>query len=57
MNVINSGSHFLIYANGVTTYQQLPTGTYEVSFDKMSGFYLAQRHDLACSDEKIYGNH
>lgn len=57
MNVVNSGSRFLVYANDVKTYKNLPTGTYNVNFDKMAGFYLTSRNDLTCVEEKIYGNH
>ena len=40
MNVVNSGSRFLVYANDVKTYKNLPTGTYNVNFDKKQGWLI-----------------
>lgn len=57
MNVVNYGSQFQIYGEEVKTYQQLPVGSYEVNFNKMTGFYLNSRPDLITNEEKIYGNH
>ena len=57
MNVVNSGSKFQIYGEDVKTYKSLPNGSYEVAFNKFTGFYLSSRPDLITNEDKIYGNH
>ena len=57
MNVVNSGSRYQIYGEDVKTYKNLPIGSYEVNFNKMTGFFLSSRSDLIVNEEKIYGNH
>lgn len=57
MNVVNAGSRFQIYGEDVKTYKRLPTMSFEVSFNKMTGFFLVSRPDLSINEEKIYGNH
>ena len=56
MNVVNSGDRFQIYGEGLKTYKKLPLGTYEVIFNKMTGFYLTTHNDLNIQEEKIYGS-
>lgn len=55
MNVVHSGDTFQIYGDALKTYTALPAGTYEVSFNKFSGFFLTSHNDLAISESKIYG--
>lgn len=57
MNVVNAGRRFQIYGEDLKTYKQLPIGSYDVNFDKFTGFFLTTRPDLAANEEKIYGNH
>lgn len=57
MNVVNAGSKFQIFGEDLKTYHNLPIGSYEVCFNKMSGFYLVAHSDLQINEEKIYGNH
>lgn len=55
MNVVHSGNTFQIYGDALKTYTQLPLGTYEVCFQKMTGFFLTSREDLIVNEDKIYG--
>lgn len=57
MNVVNSGSRFQIYGEDVKTYRTLPVGSYEIEFNKFTGFYLSSRPDLITNEDKIYGDH
>lgn len=57
MNIVVSGSRVQIYGEEVKTYKQLPVGSYDVCFHKMSGFWLSPRQNLEAKEEKIYGNH
>lgn len=56
MNIIQAGSRFQIYGEDVKTYKEIPSGSYDVNFSKMSGFSLSQRADLEVK-EKVYGHH
>lgn len=56
MNIVQSGTMFMIYDDSVKTYSELPTGAYEVCFSKMTGFFLKVRNDFKVT-EKVYGNH
>ena len=55
MNVVHSGDTFQIYSDALKTYTALPAGTYEVSFNKFSGFFLTSHNDMVISESKIYG--
>lgn len=55
MNVVHSGNTFQIYGNSLRTYERLPAGTYEVGFNKFSGFFLTSHNDLTVNEEKVYG--
>jgi len=57
MNVVNSGIRYQIYGEDVKTFKRLPIMSYEVNFNKMTGFYLTSRPDLIANEDKIYGNH
>lgn len=56
MNVVHSGETYQIYGDSLSTYKELPVGTYDVNFHKMMGFYLTSRSDLEVKEEKIYGS-
>ena len=56
MNIVQSGTMFMIYDDSVKTYDKLPVGAYEVGCSKMTGFFLKTRHDFKVT-EKVYGNH
>ena len=55
MNVVSTGSIIHIYGDDVHTYKKLPVGFYDVCFDKMRGFYLTTRGELANREKKVYG--
>lgn len=55
MNVVHSGGTFQIYGDSLKTYDKLPVGTYEVGFNKFSGFFLTAHSDLEVNEEKVYG--
>lgn len=57
MNVVNAGNRYQIYGEDVKTFKRLPIASYEVNFNKMTGFYLTSRPDLIANEDKIYGNH
>lgn len=57
MNVVNFGSNYQIYGEDVQTYKRLPTMSYEVCFNKNTGFFLSSRPDLLINEEKVYGSH
>lgn len=57
MNVVNAGNRYQIYGEDVKTFKLLPTASYEVNFNKMTGFYLTSRPDLIANEDKIYGSH
>ena len=56
MNVISAGGRFQIYGEEITSYDQLPVGTYEICFNKMTGFFLTSHSDLLVKEDKVYGN-
>ena len=56
MNIVQSGTMFMIYDDSVKTYDKLPVGAYEVGCGKMTGFFLKTRNDFKVT-EKVYGNH
>lgn len=56
MNVVHSGNSYQIYGDAITTYGQLPCGTYDVIFSKFKGFYLVKHSDLEVKESKVYGN-
>ncbi len=55
MNIVKSGNQFQIYGSEISTYSLLPKGTYDVCFNKMTGFFLKVHDDLEVH-EKVYGN-
>ena len=57
MNIVIAGARVQVYGEDVKTYKSLPVASYDVQFNKMSGFYLTYRNDLVAKEDKIYGNH
>ena len=56
MNIVNAGTRYQIYGEELHTFTKLPVGSYEVDFNKMTGFFLTSRADLLAKEEKIYGS-
>ncbi|MBR2776675.1 MAG: AAA family ATPase, partial [Prevotella sp.] len=56
MNIVHSGSRYMVYGEDIRTYHDLPVGSYDVDFSKMTGFFLSDRSDLVASEEKVYGS-
>lgn len=56
MNIVNAGTRYQIYGEELRTFSKLPVGSYEVAFNKMTGFFLTSRADLLAKEEKIYGS-
>lgn len=54
MNIVNSGSKYMVYGEDVKTFKTLPANTYTVNFDQMAGYSLSIHNDLSVN-EKIYG--
>jgi len=54
MNIVNSGSKYMVYGEDVRTFKTLPADTYTVNFDQMAGYSLSIHNDLSVN-EKIYG--
>lgn len=54
MNIVNSGSKYMVYGEDVKTFKTLPVDTYTVNFDPMAGYSLSIHNDLSVN-EKIYG--
>ena len=54
MNIVNSGSKYMVYGEDVKTFKTLPADTYTVDFDQMAGYSLSIHNDLSVN-EKIYG--
>ena len=54
MNIVNSGSKYMIYGEDVKTFKTLPADTYTVNFNQMAGYSLSLHNDLSVN-EKIYG--
>lgn len=57
MNIVQSGSRLQVYGEDVQTFKEIPVGSYDVCFNKMTGFYLSTRNNLEANEDKIYGNH
>jgi hypothetical protein len=56
MRIVNTGNNFKIYDNSLQTFDNLPTQSYIVRYDKMSGFFLETYPNIEIT-EKIYGVH
>lgn len=56
MKVIRTGNKYQICSDSVQTYDQLPTATYTVEYDRDEGCYLTRIPDITVR-EKSYGVH
>lgn len=54
MKIVESSGRLHLYGDDMKAYDQIPAGTYDICFSKMTGFYLVRRPDMAV-DEKVYG--
>lgn len=54
MKIVESSGLLHLYGDDMQAYDQIPAGTYDICFAKMTGFYLARRPDMSVS-EKVYG--
>lgn len=53
MNIIVAGSRVQIYGEDVQTYKRLPIASYEVNFNKMTGFFLNKHFDLEAMKKRF----
>ena len=51
MNIVQSGSRLQVYGEDVQTFKEIPVGSYDVCFNKMTGFYLSTRYDLEANED------
>lgn len=56
MNVVKSGSEYIIYGDELATFDGLPAASYTVEFHKMKVFYLQNFPNIEIN-EKVYGVH
>ena len=56
MKIVNLGSTLRIFPDELTVEDKIPTGTYDVDFNPMSGYSLTKRSDFETT-EKVYGEH
>lgn len=56
MNIVSTGTRYMIYGEDLKTYKELPPYTYTVSFNKMTGFSLIKSEDMEIK-EKVYGSY
>lgn len=56
MKIVHTAGTYRIFESNLETYDQLPTGFYQVMFSKGSGFFLSNFHPLSVA-HKVYGNH
>lgn len=56
MNIVHSNGQYQIYGENIDTYKELPVGSYDVNFNKMTGFCLSKHPSLKVSEDKVYGN-
>lgn len=57
MRIIQDGTTFDIFDDGITTYDSLPAQNYVVRFDQRKGYYLEKYADITIREKKIYGVH
>ena len=55
MKIVQSEGSFIVYRDGLQTYDALPTGTYKVDYDQDRGYFLTQQENPV-NTERIYGN-
>ena len=56
MKIVNLGSTLRIFPDDLKVEDKIPTGTYDVDFNPMSGYSLTKRSDFETT-EKVYGEH
>lgn len=56
MKIVNLGSTLRIFPDDLKVEDKIPTGTYDVDFNPMSGYSLTKRSDFETA-EKVYGEH
>lgn len=54
MKIVESAGRLHLYGDDMKAYDQIPAGTYDICFSKMTGFYLVRRPDMIV-EEKVYG--
>ena len=47
MKIVESSGRLHLYGDDMKAYDQIPAGTYDICFSKMTGFYLVRRPDMA----------
>ena len=55
--IVASAGTFRLYDDSVQTFDNLPLGTYTISFSQLSGYSLHRAEPLATGQETVYGNH
>lgn len=56
MKIVNLGSTLRIFPDDLKVEDKIPTGTYDVDFNPMSGYSLTKHSDFETT-EKVYGEH
>lgn len=56
MNIVISSGRLQVYGDDVRTYKRIPIGSYNVEFNKMTGFFMTIRPSIEVREEKIYGD-
>lgn len=59
MQIMDDGTHLLIYSNGIKAYEKLPINSnYSVEYEPAPGvgFYLSQKKKFEKPAFKLYGN-
>lgn len=57
MKIVKSGNRYQLFGNDLETFDKLPSKTFNVSFDPMSGYSLVETDSLTVREPKIYGTH
>lgn len=57
MKAIKTGTSVKIYDDSIKIFNQLPSRSYIVRFEKMTGFYLDEYTDIQAGEIRIYGDH
>lgn len=56
MNIVNAGDSYMVYGEDVKTFKVLPSHTYTINFNKMTGYSLIKSEDMEIT-EKVYGSY
>ena len=57
MKIIENGTTYSVYGDGLVVLDNLPPAVYKVCFAQFQGFFLEKQSDLEVKEEKIYGVH